>query len=121
MDETKVIEDIATLKGAVHENTEDIKELKLKAKSIEEKQELMYEMNRNISLMAQSQQRMERDLNGMNNNIGDLSNEVSALKNAPAQESYGNLKDIKHSIISSIAVALATGVLGAVVGMMINK
>ena len=103
------------IKGEVSANTKDITELKARVSDVEKKQELLYEMNSNIALMAQSLKRVEGDVGEMKVEQREVAQKVNALENAPAQETLNNIKKIKIAAITAIATLVATGIAGAVI------
>lgn len=115
------IREFEHLKGEVSSNTKEIAELKEEAKKIKDKQDMMYEMNQNIALMAQSQQRMEENMEDIKEDVGNLSAEVQEIKNAPAQEMLQGVKKIQWNVVSTIAVSIATGIAGYVIAYVLSK
>jgi phage-related tail protein len=82
---------------------------------VEKKQEMLYEMNSNIALIAQSLKQVEGDVGEVKENQKELSDKVSTLENAPARETLNNIKKIKIAAITAIATMIATGVAGAII------
>lgn len=121
MNQEEIVVEIERIKGVQTAQGQDIASLKEKARKIEEKQELMYEMNKNIALMAQSQQRTEESMGEMKAGFKTLSNEIQEIKNAPATEMYSDMKKIKFNMVSAISVIVATGMFGALVAVLASK
>jgi len=107
--------DFYEVKADVQSNTKDIVDLKGRMGDVEKKQELLYEMNSNIALMAQSLKRVEGDVGEMKVEQREVAQKVTALENAPAQETLSNIKKIKIAAITAVATLVATGVAGAII------
>ena len=103
------------LKADTQTNTKEITDLRGRMGDIEKKQEMLYEMNSNIALIAQSLKQVEGDVGEVKENQKELSVKVSTLENAPARETLDNMKKIKIAAITSVATMLATGVAGTII------
>lgn len=103
------------IKADVQANGREIDKLNTRMSDVERKQETLYEMNKNIALMAQSLKQVEGDVGEVKENQRELSSKVSTLENAPAQETLNNLKKLKISAITAVVTMLATGIVGAVI------
>lgn len=108
------------LKAGVQSNTKDVSDLKERMVDVERKQELLYEMNSNIALMAQSLKQVEGDVGEVKESQKELSKKVSTLENAPAQETLSNIKKIKIAAITAVVTLIASGIAGAVIAVL-NK
>lgn len=107
--------DFYEAKAGVQQNTIEINNLKTRVTDVEKKQEMLYEMNSNIALIAQSLKQVEGDVGEVKENQKELSDKVSTLENAPANETLNNLKKIKVAAITAVATMIATGVAGAII------
>lgn len=107
--------DFYEAKAGVQQNTIEIDNLKTRVTDVEKKQEMLYEMNSNIALIAQSLKQVEGDVGEVKENQKELSDKVSTLENAPANETLNNLKKIKVAAITAVATMIATGVAGAII------
>lgn len=103
------------MKADVQANGREIDKLGVRISDVERKQETLYEMNKNIALMAQSLKQVEGDVGEVKESQRELSNKVSTLENAPAQETLNNLKKIKIAAITAVTTMIATGVAGAII------
>ena len=109
------------LKADTQTNTKEITDLRGRMGDIEKKQEMLYEMNSNIALIAQSLKQVEGDVGEVKENQKELSVKVSTLENAPARETLDNMKKIKIAAITSVATMLATGVAGTIIMAITSK
>lgn len=103
------------LKADTQSNIKEIADLRSRVNDVEKKQEMLYEMNSNIALIAQSLKQVEGDVGEVKENQKELSNKVSTLENAPAKETLDNIKKIKIAAITAVATMIATGVAGAII------
>lgn len=103
------------LKANTQSNIKEIADLRSRVNDVEKKQEMLYEMNSNIALIAQSLKQVEGDVGEVKENQKELSNKVSTLENAPAKETLNNIKKIKIAAITAIATMIATGVAGVII------
>lgn len=103
------------LKADTQSNVKEIADLRSRVNDVEKKQEMLYEMNSNIALIAQSLKQVEGDVGEVKENQKELSNKVSTLENAPANETLDNIKKIKIAAITAVATMIATGVAGAII------
>ena len=103
------------VKADVQANGREIDKLNMRMSDVERKQETLYEMNKNIALMAQSLKQVEGDVGEVKESQRELSSKVSTLENAPAQETLNNLKKLKISAITAVVTMLATGIAGAAI------
>ena len=103
------------LKANSQANAKEITDLRSRVSDVEKKQEMLYEMNRNIALIAQSLKQVEGDVGEVKENQKELSSKVSTLENAPAKETLDNIKKIKIAAITAVATMIATGVAGAII------
>ena len=110
--------DFYEVKADVQSNTKDIADLKGRMSDVEKKQELLYEMNSNIALMAQSLKRVEGDVGEMKVEQREVAQKVTALENAPAQETLSNIKKIKIAAITAVVTLVTTGVAGAIIAVL---
>lgn len=111
-EEVRVMQEI---KSRAESNTHQIDELKVRMEKQEAKSETLYQMSENIALMAQSLKQVEGDVGEVKENQKELSDKVSTLENAPANETLNNLKKIKVAAITAVATMIATGIAGAVI------
>lgn len=103
------------LKANSQSNTQAISNLQSRVSDVEKKQEMLYEMNSNIALIAQSLKQVEGDVGEVKENQKELSDKVSTLENAPARETLNNIKKIKIAAITAIATMIATGIAGVII------
>lgn len=103
------------LKADTQSNVKEIADLRSRVNDVEKKQEMLYEMNSNIALIAQSLKQVEGDVGEVKENQKELSNKVSTLENAPAKETLDNIKKIKIAAITAVTTMIATGAAGAII------
>lgn len=103
------------LKADTQSNVKEIADLRSRVNDVEKKQEMLYEMNSNIALIAQSLKQVEGDVGEVKENQKELSSKVSTLENAPAKETLDNIKKIKIAAITAVTTMIATGVAGAII------
>ena len=103
------------LKADTKSNIKEIADLRSRVNDVEKKQEMLYEMNSNIALIAQSLKRVEGDVGEVKESQKELSDKVSTLENAPAKETLDNIKKIKIAAITAVTTMIATGVAGAII------
>lgn len=110
------------LKLAVQSNGRDISDLMKRVGDIERKYEGLYEISKNLSLIAQSLKHLENDLSELKEaqktlteSHKSLTKKVTDLENAPAQETLANVKKIKIAAVSAVAGMLATGIVSAII------
>ena len=103
------------LKADAQSNTKEIADLRSRVNDVEKKQEMLYEMNSNIALIAQSLKQVEGDVGEVKESQKELSDKVSTLENAPAKETLDNIKKIKIAAITAVATMIATGAAGAII------
>lgn len=102
------------MKADVATQGKDIVDLKSRVGDVERKQETLYDMSKNIALMAQSLKQVEGDVGEVKKNQKDFADELSELRNAPAQETLTNIKKIKIAAISAIVSGAAVVLAGVV-------
>ena len=107
--------DFYEAKAGVQQNTKEIKNLKTRVADVEKKQEMLYEMNQNIAIIAQSLKNVEGDVSEVKESQKELSDKVLTIENAPARETLDNMKKIKVAAISAVVTMVATGIAGAVI------
>ena len=103
------------LKADTQSNIKEIADLRSRVNDVEKKQEMLYEMNSNIALIAQSLKQVEGDVGEVKESQKELSSKVSTLENAPAKETLDNIKKIKIAAITAVTTMIATGVAGAII------
>lgn len=103
------------VKTDVQLHSKSILDLSSRVGDIEHKQEALYEISKSLSLMAQSLKHVESDMEEVKENHKALTQKVSDLENAPAQETAANLKKIKIAAITAVVTMLATGIAGIVI------
>ena len=113
--------EIQEIKSRAESNTHQIEELKTSVHHLEEKQDTIYKMSENLSLMAQSLKNVEEDVSDVKQNQKELSNKVSTLENQPSRESLENIKKIKVSVITAICTAIGTGLLWICINALNNR
>lgn len=107
--------DFYEAKAGVQQNTIEINNLKTRVADVEKKQEMLYEMNQNIAIIAQSLKNVEGDVSEVKESQKELSDKVLTIENAPAKETLDNMKKIKVAAISAVVTMVATGIAGAVI------
>jgi predicted nuclease with TOPRIM domain len=107
--------DFYEAKAGVQQNTMEINNLKTRVADVEKKQEMLYEMNQNIAIIAQSLKNVEGDVSEVKESQKELSDKVLTIENAPARETLDNMKKIKVAAISAVVTMVATGIAGAVI------
>ena len=80
------------LKADTQSNIKEIADLRSRVNDVEKKQEMLYEMNSNIALIAQSLKQVEGDVGEVKENQKELSNKVSTLENARQRKLWIILK-----------------------------
>ena len=103
------------MKADTQYNVKEMAELRSRVNDVEKKQEMLYEMNSNIALIAQSLKQVEGDVGEVKESQKELSSKVSTLENAPAKETLDNIKKIKIAAITAVTTMIATGVAGAII------
>lgn len=111
---------IQEVKSRGESNSHRIDDLKTEVTELKKKQDAIYEMSNNLTLITKSIQIVERDLSEVKDNQKELSNKVSTLENAPARSSYDSMNKVKLAVITAICTAIATGILAVVIPML-NK
>lgn len=109
------------MKADVATQGKDILNIKTRLDDVERKQETLYEINKNIALMAQSLKQVEGDVGEMKENQKEFADELSALKNAPAQETLSNFKKMKIAAISAVVSGAAVTLAGALFATLATK
>lgn len=114
--------DFYDLRLQVQSNNRDINDLAKRISDIERKYEGLYEINKNLSLIAQTLKHLENDISevketqkSLTESHMSLTKKVAELENAPAQETLANLKKIKIAAITAIATMFATGIASAII------
>ena len=107
--------DFYEAKAGVQQNTIEINNLKTRVTDVEKKQEMLYEMNQNIAIIAQSLKNVEGDVSEVKESQKELSDKVLTIENAPAKETLDNMKKIKVAAVSAVVTMVATGIAGAVI------
>ena len=114
--------DFYELRGEVQSNIKCLGELNNRMSDLERRYEGLYEINKNLSLIAQSLKHLESDVfevkeaqKHLTESHRSLTQKVTELENAPAQETLSNLKKIKIAAITAVATMLATGIAGGVI------
>ena len=103
------------LKADVQSHGRELARLGNRMDEVEKKQEMLYEMNQNIAIIATSLKQVEGDIGEVKETQKDLTEKVSTLENAPAKETLDNIKKIKIAAITAVATMIATGVAGAII------
>ena len=114
--------DFYELRGEVQSNIKCLGELNNRMSDLERRYEGLYEINKNLSLIAQSLKHLESDVfevkeaqKHLTESHRSLTQKVTELENAPAQETLNNLKKIKITAITAVVTMVATGVATAVI------
>lgn len=103
------------IKADVQSHGRELARLGNRMDEVEKKQEMLYEMNQNIAIIATSLKQVEGDIGEVKETQKDLTEKVSTLENAPAKETLDNIKKIKIAAITAVATMIATGVAGAII------
>lgn len=110
------------LKGEVQSCIKYADELSQRIGDLERKYEGLYEINKNLSLIAQTLKHLENDISevketqkSLTDSHMSLTKKVAELENAPAQETLANLKKIKIAAITAVATMFATGIASAII------
>lgn len=103
------------IKADVQSHGRELVRLGNRMDEVEKKQEMLYEMNQNIAIIATSLKQVEGDIGEVKETQKDLTEKVSTLENAPAKETLDNIKKIKIAAITAVATMIATGVAGAII------
>lgn len=114
--------DFYELRGEVQSNIKCLGELNNRMSDLERRYEGLYEINKNLSLIAQSLKHLESDVfevkeaqKHLTESHRSLTQKVTELENAPAQETLNNLKKIKITAITAVVTMVATGIATAVI------
>ena len=114
--------DFYELRGEVQSNIKCLGELNNRMSDLERRYEGLYEINKNLSLIAQSWKHLESDVfevkeaqKHLTESHRSLTQKVTELENAPAQETLNNLKKIKITAITAVVTMVATGIATAVI------
>lgn len=113
--------EIYEIKADVQLHGKSIIDLSSRVTDIEHKQEALYEISKSLSLMAQSLKHVENDMEEVKINHKALTQKVSELENAPAQETFASLKKIKVAAITAVVTMLATGIAGVLIVALAKK
>lgn len=103
------------LKADVKSQNESINNLIARVGAIERKQEHLCEISKSLSLMAQSLKHVEDDIVEVKDSQKSLTAKVSEIENAPAQETFANIKKVKIAAVTAVATMFATGVVGIII------
>lgn len=95
-------------------NTHQIKEMKSSISEIQNKQNMMHEMNTNIKLIAQSMTSMQQDVIEVRDSQKNLENKVAVIENRPAKETNEIWMKVKVAIITALATGIVAYLLGGV-------
>lgn len=107
--------DFYEVKAEVQSQGRELGRLGARIGEVEKKQEMLYEMNQNIAIIANSLKQVEGDIGEVKENQKELTDKVSTLENAPAKETLDNIKKIKIAAITAVATMLATGTVGVLI------
>lgn len=117
-EEARLVQEI---KSRGESNTHQIEELKERMSKQETRSEMLYQMNENIALMAQSLKQVEGDIGEVKENQEKLSEKVSTLENAPAKDTMAQIAKVKWSVVSAIAGAIGISILWFVIENLSQK
>ena len=114
--------DFYEMQGEVKSCSKCLGELTKRISDLERRYEGLYEINKNLSLIAQSLKHLESDVfevkeaqKHLTESHRSLTQKVAELENAPAQETLSNLKKIKIAAITAVATMFATGIASAII------
>ena len=102
MDHEEIIRKVTSLEGSMKTIFNRVEAVEEKVKSVENKQDIMHEMNTNIKLIAQNQENQGKD-------ITDLKCDVKDLKEKPGKR--------WDALTAVIIAAMATGLVGFLLGL----
>lgn len=119
--------DFYEMQGEVKSCSKCLGELTKRISDLERRYEGLYEINKNLSLIAQSLKHLESDVfevkeaqKHLTESHRSLTQKVAELENAPAQETLSNLKKIKIAAITAVATMLATGIASVVIASLVK-
>ena len=112
--------DFYEVKGTVQSHGEKIEDLNTRMSDVEHKQETLYEMNKNIALMAQSLKQVEGDVGEVKTAQKELTDKVLTLENQPAKDTVARMTSVKWSVISAVCGAIGMGLFALIV-QQLNK
>lgn len=119
--------DFYEMQGEVKSCSKCLGELTKRISDLERRYEGLYEINKNLSLIAQSLKHLESDVfevkeaqKHLTESHRSLTQKVTELENAPAQETLSNLKKIKIAAITAVATMLATGIASVVIASLVK-
>lgn len=114
--------DFYEMQGEVKSCSKCLGELTKRISDLERRYEGLYEINKNLSLIAQSLKHLESDVfevkeaqKHLTESHRSLTQKVAELENAPAQETLSNLKKIKIAAITAVVTMFATGIASAII------
>lgn len=113
---TQEARELQEVKSRCESNTHQLNEMKVAINELQQKQDMMYEMNTNIKLIAQSMTTMQRDVNEVHASQKNLEDKVAAIENRPDRA----VGDAWNKIKIAMCTAVATGVVAYVVGLVLS-
>lgn len=99
-------------------NSHRLDEMKDEISELKRKQDAIYEMSANLSIITRSIQIVENEIKEVKSNQKELSDKVSTLENAPARSSYDSMNKVKLAVITAVCTAIATGILAVIIPML---
>ena len=102
---------IESIDNRCKSNTHQIEEIKQHVTSVEKKQEAIYEMNKNIAIMAQSLTSVKDDVGELKTGQEQLSVKVTALESQPAED----IKKRWDKVSEKILILILGGVIGGII------
>lgn len=106
--------EIQETKSRCESNTHQISEMKTEIKAIQEKQDMMHEMNTNIKLIAQGMSDMQSDFGEVRDSQKHLADKVASIENRPSKETHDAWSKIKVAMATAIGTGLVAYLLGSV-------
>ena len=102
---------IESIDNRCKSNTHQIEEIKQHVTSVEEKQEAIYEMNKNIAIMTQSLTSVKDDVGDLKTGQEQLSVKVTALESQPAEDIKKRYDKIFDKLLWLVIGGIVCGVL----------
>lgn len=113
---TQEARELQEVKSRCESNTHQLNEVKVAINELQQKQDMMYEMNTNIKLIAQSMTTMQRDVNEVHVSQKNLEDKVAVIENRPDRA----VGDAWSKIKVAAGTALVTGLVAYVLGLVLS-
>lgn len=105
MEQEKIVEEITTLKGSMKTAFNRLDGIDDKLSAIEEKQDIMHEMNTNIKLIAQNQENQGKEITSIKADVKDLKDKPAKLWNV---------------VVAAVITLIVSGIGGFILGKILG-